>query len=166
MAAGMTYFPIATTTLGSGAADITFSSISASYTDLVLIVNGTPVTAGSYNLEMRFNGDTASNYSRTVLSGDGSAASSSRNSSQTKIVITSEGNLTTTSNNQIINIFNYSNSTTYKTVLARGNRANAGLDATVGLWRSTAAITSIVIYLTGSNLATGTSATLYGIAAA
>jgi hypothetical protein len=165
MAAGSTYTPIATTTLGSGQADITFTSFSG-YTDLVLIVNGTPVTAGSYNLEMRFNGDTASNYSRTVLSGDGSAASSSRNSSQTKIVITNEGNLTTTINNQIINIFNYSNSTTYKTVLARGNRANAGLDATVGLWRSTAAITSIVIFLTGSNLATGTTATLYGISAA
>ena len=165
MAAGSTYTPIATTTLGSGQADITFTSFSG-YTDLVLIVSGTPVTAGSYNLEMRFNGDTASNYSRTVLSGDGSAASSSRNSSQTKIVITNEGNLTTTINNQIINIFNYSNSTTYKTVLARGNRANAGSDATVGLWRSTAAITSIVIFLTGSNLATGTTATLYGISAA
>jgi hypothetical protein len=165
MAAGSTYTPIATTTLGSGQADITFTSFSG-YTDLVLIVSGTPVTAGSYNLEMRFNGDTASNYSRTVLSGDGSVASSSRNSSQTKIVITNEGNLTTTINNQIINIFNYSNSTTYKTVLARGNRANAGLDATVGLWRSTAAITSIVIFLTGSNLATGTTATLYGISAA
>jgi len=165
MAAGKTYFPIATTTLSSGQADITFTSFSG-YTDLVLIVNGTPVTAGSYNLEMRFNGDTASNYSRTVLSGDGSAVSSSRNSSQTKIVVTSEGNLTTTINNQIINILNYSNSTTYKTVMARGNRTNAGLDATVGLWRSTAAITSIVIFLTGSNLATGTTATLYGIAAA
>jgi hypothetical protein len=165
MAAGSTYTPIATTTLGSGQADITFTSFSG-YTDLVLIVSGTPVTAGSYNLEMRFNGDTASNYSRTVLSGDGSVASSSRNSSQTKIVITNEGNLTTTINNQTINIFNYSNSTTYKTVLARGNRANAGLDATVGLWRSTAAITSIVIFLTGSNLATGTTATLYGISAA
>ena len=162
MAAEPTYDSIATTTLGSAAADITFSSISG-YTDLVLVVNGTPETAGSYNLDMRFNGDTGSNYSRTVLSGDGSAASSSRNSTQTKIVITNEGNLTTTSNNQIINILNYSNSTTYKTVLARGNRANTGVDATVGLWRSTSAITSIVIFLTGSNLATGTTATLYGI---
>ena len=162
MAAGPTYDSIATTTLGSAAADITFSSISG-YTDLVLIVNGTPQTAGSYNLEMRFNGDTGSNYSRTVLSGDGSAASSSRNSTQTKIVITNEGNLTTTSNNQIIKFLNYSNNTTYKTVLARGNRANAGVDATAGLWRSTSAITSIVIFLTGSNLATGTTATLYGI---
>jgi hypothetical protein len=36
MAAGNTYTPLATQTLGSAAASVTFSSISGAYTDLVV----------------------------------------------------------------------------------------------------------------------------------
>jgi hypothetical protein len=36
----ITYEPIATTTLGTAAASVTFSSISGAYTDLVLVCNG------------------------------------------------------------------------------------------------------------------------------
>ena len=39
MAAGATYEPIATNTLGSAAASVTFSGISGSYTDLILITS-------------------------------------------------------------------------------------------------------------------------------
>jgi hypothetical protein len=67
--------------------------------------------------------------------------------------------------NSIINIQNYSNSTTYKTVLARSNNAATGTDATVALWRSTSAITSIDYYLNSGSWATGSTFTLYGIKA-
>ena len=80
-----TYTPIATQTLSANTASVTFSSIPQGYTDLVLIVSATPVAAGTWNLEMRFNNDTGSNYSRTVLSGDGSTAQSDRQSNQTLI---------------------------------------------------------------------------------
>ena len=49
MAAGATYEPIATQTLASAAASITFSSIAATYTDLRLVLTCT--TKGSKRTE-------------------------------------------------------------------------------------------------------------------
>ena len=62
MAAGSTYTPIATQTLSSSVSNITFSSISGIYTDLILIVNiaETP-SIGSF--VFRVNGDSGNNYS-------------------------------------------------------------------------------------------------------
>jgi hypothetical protein len=165
-----TYEPIATTTLGSSQANIEFTSIPATYTDLVIIFNG--LGAGSTNnLELQFNGDTSNNYSDTYLSANGSSASSGRESStKSSILVANNGNPPTSGSAyslSIINIFNYTNTTTYKTVLSRSNNAGNGLDAIVGLWRNTpAAITSVKVFIkSGVNLASGSSATLYGIKA-
>jgi hypothetical protein len=162
MAAGATYTPIATTTLGSAVSSYTFSSIPSTYTDLIVIFAGTIASSeGAYTLQ--FNSDTGSNYSTTFLYGDGSAASSGRVSNQTTIYA---GRATTTQGNGIAHIQNYSNATTYKTVISRGNNSSLTI-AYVGLWRSTAAINSIKIANeTGSNLSSGSTFTLYGIAAA
>ena len=67
----------------------------------------------------------------------------------------------------IINIQNYSNTTTYKTILGRANNAVTGVTETVGLWRSTSAITSMTLLQSyGSDLfKTGSTFTLYGIKA-
>ena len=62
MAAGNTYVAIATNTLSSAAASVTFSSISGAYTDLVLVTNATLASGGAANLWCRFNGDGAANY--------------------------------------------------------------------------------------------------------
>ena len=122
MAAGSTYTPIATTTLGSAQSSVTFSTISGSYTDLVLI--GSYGTANGNCPLMQFNSDTGSNYSITELVGNGSSASSSRRSNGTSIDIAKtvggNGNL---EQNFVISIQNYSNSTTYKTALVRQNLA-------------------------------------------
>lgn len=161
-----TYEPIATYTTSGSAANVTFSSIAGTYTDLVIIVNG----GGSTNadLHMQFNSDTGTNYSRTVLSGNGTAASSSRQSSVNYIRVDSVGYLNTTfpAFTGIINIMNYSNSTTNKTVVSRTNNASTGVDASVGLWRSTAAITSVVLFPDVGTLTNGSTFTLYGIKAA
>lgn len=167
----VTYEPISTTTLGS-ANTITFSSIPATYTDLVLvIVGGLSRASTTDNLLVRLNGDTGLNYSDTYLLGNGTTASSGRDSSQDNLFyagIRMDGTTYGLTSNVIINFLNYSNTTTYKTALARGNSASAwGAEATVGLWRSTAAINSI--YLAGqtsANFQAGTQATLYGIKAA
>jgi hypothetical protein len=70
----------------------------------------------------------------------------------------------------IMNIQNYSNTTTNKTVVTRSHSRNNGGDGDVmaitSLWRSTAAINSIKIYYSSGNLAVGTTLTLYGIASA
>jgi hypothetical protein len=63
-----------------------------------------------------------------------------------------------------MNFFNYSNTTTYKTVLTRAGRNNQATEAFVGLWRNTAAITSIS--LTSQTYTTDSTFTLYGIKAA
>ena len=162
MAAGSTYTPLATQTLGSAAASVTFSSISGAYTDLVLVVNAN-ITSGTEDIALTFNGDTGSNYSRTVLLGDGSTAQSARSSSQARIAI---GGFSSTIGNAIVSIQNYSNATTYKTALARGNLSTTGAYAVVGLWRNTAAITSVGVATTGSTWTSGSTFTLYGIAAA
>ena len=164
-----TYEPIATTTVSTSTNSITFSSISSAYTDLVLVCqNG--VTSGTANLSVRVgNGsaDSGSNYSITYLFGNGSSAGSDRNSSQTQFLVTYYGGQDATLNaNQIIQFQNYSNTTTYKTILARSNRASSGVDAAVGLWRSTSAINTINCYTSnGTNWATGSTFTLYGIKA-
>jgi hypothetical protein len=161
-----TYEKIATTTLGSNAANITFSSISSAYTDLVIILNGAFTTAETIGVQ--FNSDTGSNYSSTILAGSGSSASSGRNTNQTGLTVGTNGYWTTSIiANSILNIQNYSNTTTYKTILSRSNNASVGLDAIVGLWRNTAAINAIKLYgfYSGHSFITGTTATIYGIKA-
>ena len=169
MAAGSTYTPIATTTASGSVSSITFSSIAGTYTDLVLIASAS-LASGAENLRLRFNSDTGSNYSNTVLVGSGSGAASTRASNQTYISADSNGYVTTTNNIYIINIQNYANTTTNKTALIRANNAAAaasGVDAIVGLWRSTSAITSVTLLnLGGVNFTTSSTFTLYGIAAA
>jgi len=164
MAAGKTYEPIATNTLGSNTATVTFSSISGSYTDLILIITGKiSLTDDAYGL--RFNSDTGSNYSNTSMYGAGSSPASFRATSQTKIDIGRSGN---DESNSIIQIMNYSNTTTYKTAIGRGNNVGDIVIAGVGLWRSTSAINAIEIsvFSSGQTLSSGSTFTLYGIAAA
>ena len=169
MAAGNTYVAIATQTLGSAAASVTFSSISGAYTDLVLVVNVADTTTTNIYHTLQFNGDTATNYSYTDMAGGGSSAASTRQSTassmRTNWYATASSGFPMS---QIIQIMNYSNATTNKTVLARSNdtASGSGVDASVGLWRSTAAITSVVYAASSGTLGTGTVVSLYGIAAA
>ena len=164
MAAGSTYTPLATQTLGSATASITFSSISGAYTDLVIIFNG-GITSGPDDMRLEFNANTT-NYSATLLRGDGSAVISARATGETAIPWTTYLGTGGAGSVAIINVQNYSNTTTYKTVLSRGNVAASYVSATVGLWRNTAAITSCKLIAGSSTFLSGSTFTLYGIAAA
>ena len=160
-----TYDKIATQTVtGSAATTVTFSSIPATYTDLVIIWNGSNAGGSGQNTHINFNSDTASNYSRTYLLGDGSSAASGRNSNQTEY---QPAGLYPDSS-FIINIFNYANTTTFKTVMTRSNVPSVYTVATVGLWRKTPeAIHTVAIGTAGvNNLSIGSTFTLYGIKAA
>ena len=161
----LTYEPIATTTLGSATATVTFSSISSTYTDLILICYG---GIGGNEFGFQVNGDTGTNYSYTTLAGNGTAASSTRNTNYNGIGL---GGLSSSSAPAIVSIQNYSNTTTNKTILVRGEQTRSGVSsviANVGLWRNTNAITSIVIKdIAGSNnISSGSTFTLYGIKSA
>ncbi len=166
-----TYEPIATTTLGSNAASVTFSSITGTYTDLVLVSFARSTIAGSgNNLYCRLNSDSGTNYSATEVAGDGSSAYSDRQTSSSYSFIgftSGAGAASDVFGPSISNFQNYSNTTTNKTILSRGNAAGQGTHAIVSLWRNTAAITQIVIYPAGvNNFVTGSTFTLYGIKAA
>jgi hypothetical protein len=156
-----TYEPISTQTLGSAQASVTLSSISATYTDLVLVVQGTSTV--DEPILMRLNGDTGSNYSWTQLGGDSGSAFSSRATSQTSIRI---GFGSTAQGNHIAQIMNYSNATTYKTNLSRSNKGAADVRAIVGLWANTSAVTSITVIQNAGDFSSGCTFTLYGIKAA
>jgi len=160
-----TYEPIATTTLASAATSVTFSSIPGTYTDLVIVCQVAFVTAAN-EIRLRFNSDSNTNYSYTRFKGSSSSASSDRYSNENHIHIGSPGN-DAVIGNSINQINNYSNTTTYKTVISRSNFINRELMATVGTWRSTSAITTIYIDNSGGqNITAGSTFTLYGIKAA
>ena len=159
-----TYEPIATNTLGSAASSIVFSSIPATYTDLRVVFVGTATSATG--LRAQFNSDTASNYSRTSLLGDGSSVYAQRATSVAFISLGINDNLSTTvPTMRTMDIFSYAGST-YKTVLTNESTDMNGSGAAtvaVQLWRSTSAITSISLNLSTSTIAAGSIATLYGI---
>jgi len=160
-----TYEPIATTTLSTATASVTFSSISGTYTDLVIVCQ-VAFDPSANELRLRFNSDTGSNYSYTRLQGNGTSASSSRFTNDNHIHIGSPGN-SLVIGNSINYINNYSNSTTNKTVLSRSNFSNREVMATVGLWRNTSAITTVYIDNSGGqNMTAGSTFTLYGIKSA
>jgi hypothetical protein len=159
-----TYEKIATNTLGSAAATVTFSTISGAYTDLVLIIAAGNSTTANDIIQAQFNSDTGSNYSFTQILGNGSSATSGRSSNNTAMRFGICSNNAET--NAIIQIQNYSNTTTYKSSLARINNPNVNLYAVVNLWRSTSAITSILLKMeSGGNFNSGSTFTLYGIKA-
>jgi len=167
-----TYEPIATQTLSSTATSVTFSSIPQTYTDLrIVLAAGYSFTDTLFTLEL--NGNTSAIYSGTDLNGTGSVANSGRSSNQ--VNFQSAGwypypNDASTIGNGIYDIFQYTNTSVNKTVLWRLNNTVSGsTGARVGLFRSTAAVTSLkfamLTYLSPS-FTVGSTFTLYGIKAA
>lgn len=155
-----TYTPIYATTLSSGAASVTFSNIPSTFTDLILIIKATSIAA-NYNL--RFNGDTTTNYSYTGVYGSGASATSSRSSNNTVI------GLTYTSSgapNSTIQIQNYASPSIHKTVLIRQDDAANAVSASVGLWRKTPEPINSITIVSGGTIPSGSTFTLYGIKAA
>lgn len=158
------YEVISTQTLGSAAASVTFSSIPQAYTDLVAVVKAQD--SNGYLL-VRFNSDSSSLYSRTYMSGNGTSATSARGTGEAQGYTTAD-TTSNLSNVGLLNIMNYSNATTFKTFIGRENLPASAVQATVGLYRSTSAITT-VSFLSPSATATiavGSVFTLYGIKAA
>ena len=166
MAAGATYEPIATQTLASAAATITFSSIPSTYTDLRLVIFSIGTSAGTQFI--LFN-SSVTGYSNTWLLGDGTSASSGRSTSYPRLDLNSQNTANATPQLNTVDIFSYAGSTN-KTCLmtSSADRNGSGLTySQVGLWQDTTAINRIDIKLSSTNTyAIGTTATLYGIKAA
>lgn len=168
-----TYTPIASTTLGSNTANITFSGISGIYTDLIVIALVRSSYAGTAAFGLRLNNDSTSLYSSTRLySNTGAGTVGADRNAGTYLEIGQMVGSTATSGiftPQTIHINNYSNSTTYTSIIgeSRNNQDAYGVQQMVGLYRSTSAITEVKLYdAYGGNLVTGSIISLYGIKAA
>ena len=166
-----TYDSIMTHTLPSATNTYILSSIPQTYTDLVLVIGSVrEAAAGSAVAAIRYNGDTGSNYSTTYIGASGAGGLfSGRRSNDTGIWL---AGMYPSRGIFIVNIFNYTNATTYKTSVSRQNFYGTAYEAVgsyVGLWRATPQeITSITAYSIdiSPQFDAGTTFTLYGIKAA
>ncbi|NDD85579.1 hypothetical protein EBZ38_15060 [bacterium] len=166
-----TYTLIASNTLSTTAASVTFSSIPSTYTDLVLRMsarNDRAVTNGTLNLTI--NNLSTSIYSWTFLQGNGSAASSNRNSATTFLSdIPLVGSSATSNTFSSIEIYlpSYLASQNKPVGIFGVNETNATaieMKANAGLIQSTAAIDRIDISNTSTfQFVSGSSFFLYGI---
>ncbi len=159
-----TYIPLGTTTLATTATSITFSSIPATYRDLVLVVNG-QFTANT-GLGIRFNGDTGSNYSVQVLDNNGSTPRAGVDSPITSFYGSWSATTSGTRYNNELHLFDYSASDRQKQVLYRNGYTDNGGTSRVSLfsgkWANNSAVTSITLFAT--SMASGFTFSLYGIA--
>ena len=153
----MSYVALATTTLGSAAGSVTFSSIPATYKDLIVVADFTG--SGNALVNVNFNGDT-SNRTRVGMFGDSSSAGSFTASN---IVLGAA--LSTTRTASVLQIMDYSATDKHKTVLLRANNAGiSDVSAQAGRWASTNAINTIALVPASGNLNSGTTISLYGVA--
>lgn len=149
---------LATTTLASSSATVTFSSIPATYRDLRIVVAIS--SSVSQYLDMYINGDTGSNYSGVTAYGNGtSAASYAGTGTWINFANQIVGN-----NDYTIDIMDYSATDKHKTVLSRSNSASQNVVMQANRWANTAAITNIQFFReTGGTLPAGSTFSLYGI---
>ncbi len=160
MAAGATYEKIATNTLGSNTQTVNFTSIPSTYTDLVIVVEGTATSSADFTMRVG-NGspDSGSNYSRVLFFGYSGG-----------IVDDIAGNINgfifsiySARSMAIINLMNYANTNVNKTALIRNNNGIEVTYASGNLWRSTVAIDYLQFTTGTHSFSAGTVFSIYGI---
>lgn len=162
-----TFIKIATVTVGAGGSSaIDFTSIPATYTDLVIKISARSAYSGTLNwFDLKFNSSSTS-WSGRFLYGTGSAAGSGTQAAFGAAMPAATATASTFGNAEIY-IPNYGSSNN-KSVSVEGvaeNNATASeLDLTAQLWSNTAAITSVTLFPElSSTFVQYTTATLYGI---
>ena len=166
------YESIAAVTVPSGgAASITFSGIPQTYSHLqIRAMYRSSVVGSEDSVIMRFNGDTASNYSHHFLFGNGSTANAAATSSTSYIYPWAVPGSTFLSNSfgiQVIDILDYASVTKNKTTRTLAgyddNSTGGRIALTSGAWYNTSAVTSVSITAGSANIAQHSSFALYGI---
>lgn len=155
------YESIATVTVGAGGqSSIVFSSIPSTFQHLQIRLFSKNTTDNG-TIGMRYNSDSASNYSFHDLYGNGTAPGTLTAANQTTLFACLTGS--TQAAVSVIDILDYADTNKFKT-----NRSLIGVDYngsgylwfSSGNWRSTSAITSITLNATFSQY---THAALYGV---
>ena len=161
------YESIQTVTLGANASTISFTSIPSTYTHLQIRAIARWSTGTEAGVKMRLNSDTGSNYAYHELYGTGSGAGSSGGATQTSIssaMYIRSG--TSIFGAAVIDILDYKDTNKYKTIRSlNGCDANGAgyMNLVSGLWRNTAAITNIEMFVATNAMTQYSSFALYGI---
>lgn len=150
-------------------ANVSFTNITSSYTDLVLHAH----TQGSsaFDLYIRFNDDTGSNYNIMTLDlQNNTAINSSQGVNQTTAYLDNYGYIGVNSfSPSFAYIVNYANTNWNKTFMSHATNVNPaemhGVSLIHGTWNSTAAITKITLHTNNATryFSLGTTFSLYGI---
>jgi hypothetical protein len=157
-----TYIPLQTITLGSAASSVTFASIPQTYRDLIVVIDGE--TTASCRPQLRFNGDTGSNYSYVQMAGGGAYSNSGSGTALEAVheyAVTGRFSLTW-------QILDASASDRHKSVLMRAGQLPPNGDkihATAGRWANNTAVTSVTLLTNQNAYASSTTFSLYGIEA-
>lgn len=158
--------------LTSNQTTVTFGSIPATYTDLKLVISGRLNNAASTTgFYIFFNNSNTAVYSDTYIQGSGTAVGGSRETNNVAAYQTQvNANASTGSMFGSVDIYipNYANTSYNKSWVTAGvtenNAATSYQNLTAGLWRNTAAISSISVSSYGNgDWLTNSSFTLYGI---
>lgn len=152
---------LATTTLASSSATVTFSNISGAYRDLRLVI-GSLTTTTNAQIYLRLNSDSGANYTYVTMNGNGSTTSSAAGTGETAFYLGYSMPAATVSN-PIMDLMDYSATDKHKTTLV--NRSNSGSEVIVMAqrWASTAAVTSLTITTSAGSMNAGTMLSLYGV---
>ena len=158
---GMTLINTGGTTLTG--ASVTIGSIPGTYKNLQLVVQNFKPANDGVPLRMRFNSDSGTSYvTFESFTADNEPAGSSL------IALTNDNDNSISNSLAIANIWDYTNSVTYKissNVAVTTNQtttANANFRFNNGVWYNTNAVTSITLFAGSGNLTSGT-AFLYGV---
>lgn len=165
---GPAYESIATVTLGSNATSVTLSSIPTGYKDIQIRYSAKNTGAGITDAYLTINGDGGGNYNKHwIFTFDGQGPYNSTNETALSLGYTygSDANVYVSGK---IDIPDYASTSKLKTLrYFNGNEKTSGANGTStivwgsGLWRNTAAITSVTI--TSATMVAGSTFELYGI---
>lgn len=170
-----TYIALANFTVsGTAPSTLTFSSIPATYRDLVLVANF-QMSGTNSATRLRLNGDTGANYSGVWMVGitntvgglnPGGHSSSETGESGARVFGAANGPVNLFTNIGMIYIMDYSATDKHKTILSRYGSASTNRDvqATASRWANTNAVTSITLYdVSSQTYQAGSTFTLFGI---
>jgi len=167
------YESIATVSVGSGgASSVEFTSIPGTYTHLQIraICKNNSTSTGDDSIAIQFNSDTGSNYSGHALYGSGSAVSAFGSANMVNgyagLCNRSNASFASMFTTNVIDILDYANTNKYKTVRSLGGadqNGSGGIIFNSGNWRSTSAVTSIKLFISGQNFVQYSHFALYGV---
>jgi hypothetical protein len=168
-----TYTLIASNTLSSASANVNFTSIPTTYSDLVLVMSvrsSTSATTATLRLLLNNDSNLTGYYSRTNLYGNGATVTSNRDSNDNKTQIIF-ANADTSTSNTFSNIEVYipaytaSQNKPFSVFNAmETNATTAYVTGQAALWRQTTAVNEINLsWVDSNNFVSGSSFYLYGI---